>query len=72
MGKESWGVFLKNKNLLSIHRTERRKWVESYKTVSYTHLDVYKRQHIPLVPVMKYMILNESQSIPLFFQTYWL
>ena len=28
--------------------------------------------HIPLVPVLKYMILNESQSIPLFFQTYWL
>ena len=26
-------IFLKNKNLLSIHRTERRKWVESYKIV---------------------------------------
>ena len=28
-------IFLKNKNLLSIHRTERRKWVESYKIVKY-------------------------------------
>ena len=27
--------FWKNKNLLSIHRTERRKWVESYKIVKY-------------------------------------
>jgi len=40
MGNDSWGVFLKKffektKNLLSILRTERRKWVESYKIVKY-------------------------------------
>ena len=35
MGKESWGgvfekIFLKNKNLLSIHRTERRECLKNY------------------------------------------
>ena len=39
-------------NMREISVEESRLYVgDGYKTVSYTHLDVYKRQHLPCVPI---------------------